>query len=426
MPRPTDPPAGMLTVEDALARVLALCATLPPESKPPGDAAGQVLAQDIVAPFDLPPADNSAMDGYAVRTADIHGATLQTPVPLTVISQIAAGALYNGPPLAEGQVVRIMTGAPIPSGADVVVPFEQTDEVDRDPAAPVPDTIQIRGTATAGVNIRPRGEDVASGETILPTGMRIGPAQIAVLASLGVERVQVIRRPRVAILATGDELVPVGQPLPPGKIYDSNTAGVAAQVREFGGDPLRLGIARDTLAEVRAKLRDALPTADLIVTSAGVSRGDFDVVKEALAQEGAIQFWTVRMRPGKPLAFGTFSAPDGRTVPHLGLPGNPVAALVVFELFGRAAIHKLLGRPPSPRRRVRAVLQDRIQNHDGRRVYARVSVTQDAQGGWQARSAGGQGSHVLSALAAANGLAICPEDMASIEPGETCDVIFLE
>ena len=426
MPRPTDPPAGMLPVEDALARVLALCAPLAPETKPPDAAGGQVLAQDVVAPFDLPPADNTAMDGYAVRAADTHGATPQTPIPLKVIGQLPAGSLYNGPALAAGQALRIMTGAPIPPGADAVVPFEETAEPDRDPAAPMPATVQIRKAADGGANVRRRGDDVVSGETILRTGMRLGPAQIAVLASLGMARMQVIRRPRVAILATGDELVPVGQPLPPGKIYDSNTAGVAAQVREFGGDPVRLGIARDTLDDVRTKLRAALPTADLIVTSAGVSRGDYDVVKEALVREGAIQFWTVRMRPGKPLAFGTFSVPDGRTVPHLGLPGNPVSSLVVFELFGRAAIHTLLGRPPSPRRSVRAVLHDRIQNQDGRRVYARVSATQDAQGDWHARFAGGQGSHVLSALAAANGLAVCPEDVAAIEAGETCEVILLE
>ena len=421
------PPAEMLPVEEALARILALCAVLPPERRALAQAHGQVLAEDLAAPFDIPPLDNTAMDGYAVRAADTAGASAARAVPLAVIGELAAGYVFEGA-VGAGQAVRIMTGAPIPQGADSIVPFEESDEEGLRAPGQTHQAVQSVGVlqeAKPGANIRRRAEDVRAGATILKTGTVLRGAQVAVLASMGIGEVSVIRRPRVAVLSTGDELLEPGQPPAPGKIYDSNAPGLAALVEEYGGVPLRLGIARDTVEALTAKIQEAL-TADLVVTSAGVSRGDFDVVKEVLAREGAVDFWTVRMKPGKPLAFGTFAAPDGRRVPQIGLPGNPVSSLLAFELFGRPALHKMLGRGPSPRPMVRAIADEAIVNTDGRRVYARAIVGRGEDGRWHARLTGPQGSGVLTSMALANGLAICPEDRDQIDPGEETDVIMLD
>ncbi|MES4792246.1 MAG: hypothetical protein C4321_04015 [Chloroflexota bacterium] len=229
-----------------------------------------------------------------------------------------------------------MTGAPVPPGADAIVPFEETDEALRgiDQAPARPGIVRILKAAKPGANIRYRGEDIREAATVIPAGRVLRPFEVGVLASIGLTHVDVIRRPTVAILSTGDEITPPGQPLLPGRIYDANAYSVAALVRKYGGIPRILGIARDTVQDLTAKIHQGLD-ADMLVTSAGVSRGDFDVVKDVLAREGSIDFWTVRMRPGKPLAFGAFTAPDGRKVPHLGLPGNPVSSMVSFELFGR-------------------------------------------------------------------------------------------
>jgi molybdopterin molybdotransferase len=234
--------------------------------------------------------------------------------------------------------------------------------------------------------------------------------------------VNVHRRPVVAILSTGDEVVEPGQPLRPGQIYDSNAYSISAMVLEAGGIPKRLGIARDTVESLTARIRDGLD-ADMLVTSAGVSRGDYDVVKDVLAKEGEIDFWTVRMRPGKPLAFGAFPS-GGRRVPHIGLPGNPVSSMVSFELYGRPAIYKMLGRCDWQRRRVRATADERIENQDGRRVYARV-ILSEREGAWRASLTGPQGSGILTSMAAANGLAVVPEDVAAIEAGEPVECMVL-
>ncbi len=426
--RSTEPPVDMLPVEDAVERILSFCHRLASETRPLDDAVGQVLASDITAPFDIPPHDNTAMDGYAVQSASTAGATEDHAVRLRVIGELAAGYLFDGT-VGAGQAVRIMTGAPMPAGADTIVPFEETDEFGL--RAPGQEHVAIADVgvlkaANPGANIRRRGEDVRQGQQVLDAGAVLRGPEIAVLASLGVSEVEVIRRPRVAILSTGDELLTPGEPPAPGKIYDSNSYGLSALVSQYGGLPQRFGIAQDTIPALTAKINEALETCDLVITSAGVSRGDFDVVKEVLAREGSIDFWTVRMKPGKPLAFGEFEAPDGRRVPHIGLPGNPVSSLLAFELFGRLAIFQMMGRRPQPRPTIRAIAEEDIVNTDWRRVYARATLTRDADGQWRARLTGPQGSGVLTSMALANGYAVCPEDQERVHAGEMCDVIMVD
>ncbi len=426
--RATEPPVDMLPVEDAVDRILSFCRQLPAETRSIEDAVGQVLASDISAPFDIPPHDNTAMDGYAVQSASTEGATESTPVRLRVIGELAAGYLFDQA-VGAGEAVRIMTGAPMPTGADTIVPFEETDEFGLRAPGQEHETIEDVGilkAAGVGNNIRRRGEDVQQGQLVLTAGTVLRGPEIAVLASLGVADVDVIRRPRVAILSTGDELLTPGDPPAPGKIYDSNSYGLSALVTQYGGVPRRFGIAQDTIPALTAKINEALADCDLVITSAGVSRGDFDVVKEVLAREGAIDFWTVRMKPGKPLAFGEFAAPDGRRVPHIGLPGNPVSSLLAFELFGRLAIFQMMGRAPQPRPILRAVADEDIVNTDWRRVYARATLQQDEDGRWHARLTGPQGSGVLTSMAIANGYAVCPEDVERIHAGEECDVIMVD
>jgi len=414
---------AMLSVEDAMERILRYFHTLPTESKPLLDALGQTLAEDALANHDIPPLDNSAMDGYAIQAADARGASADTPVTLRVVGAVAAGELPSQA-VTPGTTVRIMTGAPVPQGADAIVPFEDTDETERRAAGASLSEIAVRYAVSVGDDIRPAGQDVERGQLVLNKGALLRPSEIGVLASLGYETVRVIRRPIVAILATGDELLEPGEPHQPGKIYDSNTYGIAASVIRCGGIPKLLGIARDNLASMNAKLIEGLD-ADMLITSAGVSKGDYDMVKDVLAQRGKIDFWSVRMRPAKPLAFGALNAPDGRQVPHLGLPGNPVSALVAFEQFGRAAIRRMLGRPDAPKPTISAVLDEPIYNTDNRRVYARAVVRRQ-NGAYHAELTGDQSSNLLTSMARANGLAICPEDLPRKDAGEVVDVQMLD
>jgi len=415
----------VISVEEALDRILAHIRPLEPEEKPILEALGQVLAEDIVAPFSIPPLDNTAMDGYAVIAADTEGATEASPVTLHVTGELAAGYLFEGT-VEPGTAVRIMTGAPMPAGADSIVPFEETDET----GMAVPQAtgkldapVRVFKAARPGNNLRYRGEDVREGEVVLPRGMLVRPAQVGVLASLGRRTVRVIRRPVVAILSTGDEILEPGEPLRPGTIYDSNAYSIASLVQRYGGVPCRLGIAHDTLEDLTAKVRSGLD-ADLFITSAGVSRGDFDIVKDVLRAEGNIDFHLVNMRPGKPLAFGVIGAGD-RRVPHIGLPGNPVSSMLVFELFGRPALYKALGRPLTAKLTVEATMLDRISMTDGRRFYARCIVKREGDG-WVANLTGSQGSGVLTSMARANGLAIVPEGSPDVQPGERVTVMMLD
>ncbi|MEO8538897.1 MAG: gephyrin-like molybdotransferase Glp [bacterium] len=417
---------SMISVEEARARILSYFSRLPSERIPLLDAAGQVLAEDVIAPFDIPPLDNTGMDGYAVRAADTDGASQESPVTLRVTANLAAGYVHQVP-VAFGEAVRIMTGAPIPPGADAVVPFEETDEMLRGPGE-LPtsgDTVAIFKGANPGANVRPRAGDISAGSTVLAAGRVLRASEIGVLASIGAAEVSVYRRPVVGILATGDEITPPGTALLPGRIYDANSPAIAALVSKYGGVPKLLGIARDTVEDLTAKIREGLGT-DMIVTSAGVSRGDFDVVKDVLAREGAIDFWTVRMRPGKPLAFGAFKAPDGRQVPHLGLPGNPVSSMVSFELFGRAAIFTMLGRNDWERPTLRAIVRQQVLNTDPRRFYGRCFVTLGEDGHWYADLTGPQGSNILTSMSAANALTVIPETVAVVEAGTEIEVMMLD
>lgn len=422
----TFPVTSMISVEEARERILSFFSRLEPETRPVLDALGQVLAADVVAPFDIPPLDNTAMDGYAVRAADTTGATEDAPRELRVIGDLAAGYVSESA-VGPGEAVRIMTGAPMPPGADAVVPFEETDEPLREvnERPQKGGTVRVLKAANVAANIRFRAEDVRAGNVVIPAGRVVRASEVGVLASMGVSDVTVYRRPVVAILSTGDEITEPGQPLLPGRIYDANAYSVAALVRKYGGIPKLLGIAHDTVEDLTAKIREGME-ADMIVTSAGVSRGDFDVVKDVLAREGAIDFWTVRMKPGKPLAFGAFRAPDGRRVPHLGLPGNPVSSMVSFELFGRPAVFTMLGRDDWERPVVRAITRDAVRNTDARRFYARCIVTRGDDGRWYADLTGPQGSGILTSMSAANALTIIPEDVPVANPGDEIDVMMLD
>lgn len=415
----------MISVEEALERILSYVSVLEPEDRPILDALGQVVADDVVSDINIPPLDNTAMDGYAVRAGDTVGSSEGSPVMLHVIGELAAGYLFDGV-VEAGTAVRIMTGAPMPRGADAVVPFEETDEPSGrafGSFAKSRDVVGVLKAAEPGANIRRAAEDVRAGQAIIRADAVLHPAQIGVLASLGKATVRVHRRPVVAILSTGDEVREPGQSLQPGQIYDSNAYSIAAMVLANGGIPKRLGIARDTVEALTAKLREGLD-ADMLVTSAGVSRGDYDVVKDVLAKEGEVDFWTVRMRPGKPLAFGTFAS-GGRRVPHIGLPGNPVSSMVSFELFGRPAIYKMLGRADWQRPSVRAIAEEPIPNTDARRVFARAIVTQ-RDGRYYAALTGPQGSGILTSMAVANALAVVPENVPGVNAGDEVDVMLLD
>ncbi len=415
----------MISVEEALERVLSYVNLLEAEEKPILDALGQVVVDDVVSDINIPPLDNTAMDGYAVRAADTVAASERAPVTLRVVGELAAGYVFDGV-VEAGTAVRIMTGAPMPRGADAIVPFEETDEPSGRAFGSFAKSRAVVGVLKAaepGANIRRAAEDVRVGQPIIRAGAVLHPAQIGVLASLGRATVRVHRRPVVAILSTGDEVREPGQPLEPGQIYDSNAYSIAAMVLANGGVPKRLGIAKDTVEALTAKLREGLD-ADMLVTSAGVSRGDYDVVKDVLAKEGEVDFWTVRMRPGKPLAFGAFAS-GARRVPPLGLPGNPVSSMVSFELFGRPAIFKMLGRDDWQRPRVRAIAEEAIPNTDARRVFARAIVTR-RDGRYYAALTGPQGSGVLTSMAVANAFAVVPEDVPGINAGDEVDAILLD
>ena len=412
----------MLSVEEAYQRIMSCFSPLETEEKALQDCLGQVLAANITSPLDLPPLTNSAMDGYAVRQEDIREASGQSPRQLRVIGLVAAGQV-SSQTVTSGTAIRIMTGAPIPAGADTVVPFEETDEVRQRDSGQTLEQINIEAGLPPGSNVRPSGEDVLKGQLVLEAGTVIRPSVVGVLASLGLLQARVIRRPVVSILATGDELVGVGEALGPGQIFDSNSAGVAASVVAAGGLPRVLGIARDTLDSLHQKLEE-VTGSDLLITSAGVSKGDYDIVKDVLNERGDINFWSVRMRPAKPLAFGHLRG-DGSPIPMLGLPGNPVSAMVAFEMFARPAIRTMLGMSNLARPMVTGILTGPIFNGDGRRVYARVEV-EKRDGIYYAAPTGPQGSNILTSMSRANGLAICPDDEASRQAGDPVDIIMLD
>ena len=414
----------MITVEQALDKILSYATVLEEEESPILDSLGQVLAEDICSGIDVPPLDNSAMDGYAVRSEDTGGASEQSPRLLRVIDTVPAGSISRRE-VETGTAIRIMTGAPVPGGADSVVMFEDTDETQRQGR---PAEIGVLREVEAGLNIRRAGEDIAKGSMVLSQGTVLRPSEVGVLASLGRTTVRVIRRPVVAILATGDELVGLGEPLPAGRIYNSNTYSLAALVRRYGGVPRILGIARDSESSVIAGLRRGLD-ADMLITTGGVSAGDYDVVKDVLAKQGEIAFWTVKMRPGKPLAFGTIKgvgkAGTAKSIPHLGLPGNPVSSLITFELFGRPAMFKMMGKRNLAKPIIEAVAESSVANHGRRRIFTRV-IVEKRDNQYFARLTGPQGSGILTSMALANGLMVIPEDKGMVTPGDVVEVMMLD
>jgi molybdopterin molybdotransferase len=416
----------MISVEEALSRILSYVEVLPAEDRPLLEALGQVLADDASSSFDIPPSDNTAMDGYAVRAADTTGATAEAPVQLGVIGEVAAGYTFDGA-VAPGSAVRIMTGAPVPTGADAIVPFEETDEpFETAPSGVRRMTAEVKvfKGAEIGANIRRAGEDVQAGQIVVPRGTVLRPSEIGVIASVGTAAVKVIRRPVVAVLSTGDELLEPGQPRSGARIYDSNAHSVSALVRRYGGMPLVLGIAKDTVEDLTAKIHQGL-AADLLITSAGVSRGDYDIVKDVLTREGEIDFWTVAMKPGKPLAFGCFQK-DGRRIPHIGLPGNPVSAMVAFEIFGRPAMIKMMGKSDWRRPIVRAMALERIVNRNDPRLFLARCVVTERDGKRYASLTGAQGSGILTSMMRANALTLIPAEIDVVEPGEEIEVIMLD
>jgi len=416
----------MISVDEALEKILSHFRTLEPEQKPILDCLGQVLAEDIHSAIDVPPLDNSAMDGYALRAADIQGATESAPRYLRVMGEVAAGSVSETG-VTPGTAIRIMTGAPVPRGADTVVRFEDTDEVSRRSSDGDLSQIGVLREVEEGRNIRRRGEDIASGDLVLTHGRTMRPQEIGLLASLGRATALVIRRPVVAILATGDELTGVDQPLSPGKIYDSNNYTIAAEVSRYRGIPRILGIGRDTVESLSEKL-DRGMDADMLITSGGVSKGDYDMVKDILAERGEIGFWTVRMKPGKPLAFGTMTGKGGsreKAVPLLGLPGNPVSSMITFEQFARPAILKMMGYTSLAKPTIRAIIDSDIPNRDGRRIFVRVIVSK-GNDKYHASLTGPQGSGILTSMARANGLAVIPESNSQVRAGDTVDVQMLD
>lgn len=412
----------MVSVEQALREILSCVEVLEPEGKPILDSLGQVLAEDVYSTIDIPPRDNSAMDGYAVRAEDTRGASESAPRILSVTGEVAAGSTSREE-VKAGMAIRIMTGAPLPDGADAVVPFENTDEIARKSSHGDLSQIGILCEAKEGMNVRHKGEDIANGSLVLKKGTVLRPPEIGVLASLGHPAALVIRRPVVSVLATGDELADIDQPLPRGKIYNSNTYTIAAEVIRYGGIARILGIGRDSIQSLEGKIEEGLDS-DMLITSGGVSKGDYDVVKDVLVKCGEINLWTVCMKPGKPSAFGVITK-GGKRVPLLGLPGNPVGSMVTFEQFARPAILKMMGKSNFAKPSIPAVIEDDITNTDGRRIFARVVVAK-RNGKYYARLTGRQGSGILSSMARANGLAVIPEDTREVRKGDVVQVQMLD
>ncbi len=406
----------MKSVPEAVAAIVAGVAPLAVEDVPLRDALGRVLAADVISPVTLPHWTNSAMDGYAVRGDDVAGAREDAPVELPVLETIAAGR-FPTRPVGRGEASRIMTGAPLPEGADTVIRVEDTD------AGTV--RVRILKDRDAHKNIRPRGEDLHAGAIALPRGTAVGPAQVGVLASVGQATVRVHRRPRVAILGSGDELVELDrfdEVLAGTKIVSSNSHTIDALVRNAGGEPIALGHAGDTLAAMRALLERAVAEQpDLIVTSAGVSVGEHDHTRSALEAMGAVMgFWRVRMRPGAPIGFGHVAG-----IPWIGLPGNPVSAMVTFELFARPALRRMLGHARLHRRPIRVVLEEPVSIGAKLTHFLRAIVTPREDGRVTARLTGPQGSGILTSMSLANALLVVPEDRGEVAAGEVLSALLL-
>jgi molybdopterin molybdotransferase len=399
----------MMSVEEARETILARFHPMESEPISLERALGRVLAEDCDAPEDLPPFANSAMDGYALRTADVAAASAAAPVRLRLVGEVPAGSVFPDT-VGFGEAVRILTGAPLPAGADAVLEQEQTTTHGA--------TVAIPTAVSVGNNIRAAGTDVPKGERLLARGAELGAAEVALLAAFGLDPVRVTRRPRVAILATGDELATPGEAPRPGQIRDSNSIWIAAAVAQAGAEPWVLGVARDTAEDLRAHLARATE-ADLIITSGGVSVGTYDLVKDVLAEGGAVEFWRVRLRPGKPLAFGSYG-----DTPLFGLPGNPVSSAVTFELFARPAIRRMLGASAIDRPLLEVELEGEPIARGERRHYVRARLTA-RDGRLIATPTGAQGSHRITSLLGAGALLVIHEGEGAVEPGALVPALVL-
>ena len=394
----------MLSVAEALEQILSRVKPLPTERVDLVSSLGRVLAEPVRSTRVIPPWPNSSMDGYAIRATDARpGAAL------TVVGRVVAGAVPDRP-IGPGEAMRIFTGAPLPGGADAVVPQEEVEAAEP--------RVTLRGATERGAYVRPAGEDVRAGDLVLEPGTVLGPPEIGLLATLGHGQVEVSRRPRVAVLSTGSELADLGTEPGPGQIPNANTYSLLAQVMEAGGVAINLGVAPDRLDVIAERIRRGRE-ADVLVSSAGVSVGDLDLVRDALVAAGAVlHLWKVNMRPGKPITFGTLG-----DRPVFGLPGNPVSAMVTFELFVRPALLAMQGRRRIGRPRVHAIAADRIANHGSRWGYLRVSL-EEREGRWRARLTGDQGSGILRSMVAADGLAVVAPD-TTLSAGDEVEVILI-
>ncbi len=410
---------GLLSVREANQLLLSHFSPVKTTRVPLDKALGRVLSADISAPLDLPPFSNSSMDGFAVRVADITTASAQHPITLEVVADIPAGAhpeIY----LRPGQAARIMTGAFVPEGAEAVVPVEDTDALQDAETGPLRNTVAILRPVQAGDYIRPRGQDLQKGQAILAAGHRLRPQDVGMLATAGVTQVPVYATPRLALFSTGDELVSPDESLSPGKIRDANTYSLAALTVKYGGEPLSLGVAKDEINAIKRLLDSAVDNqVDLIISSAGVSVGAYDLVRDVVKEQGRIEFWRVNMRPGKPISFGYY-----RDIPFIGLPGNPVSTFVCFEVFVHPILARLAGVPGVQRRSVTAILEEDIES-DGRESYLR-GILQFGEKKNTARLTGHQGSGNLFSLVQANALLVIPSGVKSLPAGSEVESWILD
>lgn len=420
---PTSPTP--LSVDEARDRILGGIVPLPPEDVGLDRSIGLVSAADVVANENVPGFDNSAYDGYAVRAADLKTASLHSPVKLRVVDEIAAGYMSRIP-VDRGEAARIMTGAPVPAGADAIVPFEDTDRKDwgqfgTSPRGAVPSklaAVSVLTTIAPGANIRSAGGDILKGNLVIEAGTTIGAPSIGVLASVAVTNISVHPRARVAIVPTGDEIVEIDAEFRPGLVRNSNAWALEAATGALGACPERRPIVGDTVEKIRLALNSASET-DIVVTIGGVSVGDFDFVKDVLEGQGEMDFWQVNMRPGKPLAFGTFNG-----VPLVGLPGNPVSSMVGFMLFVRPALLRLMGHRDLTHPRIHAVAAEQLRSSDGKRTFIRVTVERENDV-LVCRAAGDQGSYRMSSLVAGQGLAVVYEGQ-TVSPGDLVEILVIE
>ncbi|MEJ7630566.1 MAG: gephyrin-like molybdotransferase Glp [Nocardioidaceae bacterium] len=403
----------MRSVDEHLNAILGVVNPLPPYEQPLLEALGLPSCSDVAAAIDLPSFDNSAMDGYAVRSEDVRTASEETPVQLPVVGESAAGQT-KAYALSPRQSVKIMTGAPMPAGSDAVVPIEWTDGGRA--------SVRIVQAPRPGQHVRPRGDDVTTGEMIVTEGEILGPRQVAILAATGQARVTARPRPRVVVISTGSELREPGSQLGFDSVYDANSYLLAAQARVADAIAYRVGIVTDDPQELTATLSDQLVRADIVVTSGGVSKGEYDVVKEVLSRLGTVQFDEVAMQPGKPQGFGTIGEDD---TPIFTLPGNPVSSFISFEVFVLPAIRRMMGKLPYRRPLVRATCSGGFGSPPGRRQFVRGRFDVTARGA-NVTPVGGHGSHLLGGLSRSNCLIVVPEAFTEIAEGSMVDVLVLD